>query len=474
MGVLRREDDAPSPLEKTNQIERIITSAAFHQQAKPAKLLQFLVQADLTGEEFDEHALGVRLFERRGDWITADDAIVRQNMTRLRKLLNTYYASEGMEDRLNLELPGYSVVFTYSLRNPIERDFRRALRFIASETGSAYPLLDGILKADPYHAEAEAAWAEAALWQHFYGNELTSPKARNTVLTVSDEAVQRSLRIDGECWRAHLVQGALYACRMQWKQAAAAFDRALKSSPIHVRLHPWYAAFLMAVSRTEEALQLVKAKATMPSDSAGPQLIYAAFLYAVRRYAEAEIVLLEALRDYGGLWQANILLVFIFIAKNQPAAPLPKPNMGQHQTLPNGTAVYTAIVCLLELWRTDPSLPKNERPRLIDPDLPPHLIMSSVTNIWLKVKLEAWVSVAETAENPFRDPFPEIAVCPFHLAIGYLAVGEQQKAVEFLGIDLERGHPLMAWLHLWPIFGSVLIRIALSPRRLHQSLPDPL
>jgi hypothetical protein len=93
-------------------------------------LLQRLVTDALTGTVPEEYRLGIDLFNRLPDWAPLEDNIVRQHMTRLRKLLDGYYRSEGIEDRLNLELRGYKPVFSYYTCNPLERALRLALKIL--------------------------------------------------------------------------------------------------------------------------------------------------------------------------------------------------------------------------------------------------------------------------------------------------------------------------------------------------------
>lgn len=41
---------------------------------------------------------------------------------------------------------------------------------------------------------------------------------------------------------------------------------------------------------------------------------------------------------------------------------------------------------------------------------------------------------------------------PCQLAVGYMAIRDYSRAIELLAEDLDRNHPLMALLHVWPIF----------------------
>jgi tetratricopeptide (TPR) repeat protein len=420
-------NDEPTPLEKTTQLERILVSATFQRFPKPSRFLQFLVDSDLAGRTLDEDTVGVEFFERRKKWVPLDDAIVRENLRRLRNLLQAYYAEEGIEDRLNLQLSGFKPVFSYNVRNPVERSFRRALRYVRTDPSTAFSLLDATLSMQPDHAEALAARAETELWRPMYGNEIDIPN----LLHVVEVQAQESLRYDDKCWRAYVVMGALHCCRKQWDMAADSFNLALKSLSAATSAHPWYAAFLMAIGRTKEALDLTKARANEPSATPSPMLTHAVFLYAARKFAQAERVILTAKKEYEDTWLSHALWSCVSQG-TQKSVPL--LGMSLPQSLPDGTVVYTGL-CILETLRR------------LSPDGPDYPSVKLELGKWVQGKLAVW----ESPTYDDSEPFAERRVSPFHLAIGCMAMDDNQKAIELLAIDFERDHPLMVWMHLWPL-----------------------
>ena len=373
--------------------------------------------------------MGVEFFERRKKWVPLDDAIVRENLRRLRNLLQAYYAEEGIEDRLNLELRGFKPVFSYNVRNPVERNFRRALRYLSTDPNVAFSLLDETLSVEPDHAEAFAARAEAELWRPMYGNEIEIPD----LLEAAESQAQESLRYDDKCWRAHVVMGALHCSRKKWDKAADSFSLALKSSPAATSAHPWYATFLMATGRSKEALELTKARANEPSDTPWPLLTYAVFLYAARKFVEAEHVILTAKKEYDDTWLSHALWSCVSQARQKKAAPL--LGMSIPQVLADGTVVYMGL-CVLEILT-----------QLSEDDADYSSVKQTLEG-WVKNKLTLLES---PANDSYFQPLAEPRVSPFHVAIGCMAMGDKQKAIDLLSQDLERDHPLMVWMHLWPL-----------------------
>ncbi len=118
----------PSAAEKQNQLNRILGGETFKKAPKPSLFLTYLFEKDRDGVAFDEYTAGIDLFGRKKDWRTLEDAIVRENMRRLRKLLEAYYDSEGIEDRLILPFRAISPSFLRTRATLLNAIFGRRSR----------------------------------------------------------------------------------------------------------------------------------------------------------------------------------------------------------------------------------------------------------------------------------------------------------------------------------------------------------
>jgi TolB-like protein len=89
------------------ELARIMTSPAFSRAERPARFLAFLVEHALRGErgKLNEYVLASEVFHRRPDFDPASDPIVRVEAGRLRRRLQDYYAGEGQDSPLRIELP---------------------------------------------------------------------------------------------------------------------------------------------------------------------------------------------------------------------------------------------------------------------------------------------------------------------------------------------------------------------------------
>jgi len=102
-------------------LERVLASPSFRNSKRSQDLLQFLVAKRLAGDwaALKERVIGAELFGRHPDYDTGADAIVRVRVNELRKRLASYYAQEGRDQAVRIELtPGsYAPSFRWANAN---------------------------------------------------------------------------------------------------------------------------------------------------------------------------------------------------------------------------------------------------------------------------------------------------------------------------------------------------------------------
>ena len=102
------------------ELERILASRCFEQAARSSSFLRFVVEQTLAGqgERLKGYTIAVEVFGRPPDFDAQTDPLVRVEAGRLRRRLIEYYADEGRDDPVRLELPrgSYSVVSAYTAR----------------------------------------------------------------------------------------------------------------------------------------------------------------------------------------------------------------------------------------------------------------------------------------------------------------------------------------------------------------------
>jgi hypothetical protein len=104
--------------EKLDQLARILQSRTLHGSESLRAFLRFVVEKEVDNKAGDlkEYIIATEVFGRGSKYDSKNDSVVRVQAGRLRTKLQEYYASEGKQDRVLIDLPKghYSPVFSYN------------------------------------------------------------------------------------------------------------------------------------------------------------------------------------------------------------------------------------------------------------------------------------------------------------------------------------------------------------------------
>jgi hypothetical protein len=108
-------------------VERIQESRAMTDCPRLMQFFRFVVASTLRGEamHLKETTIGVAVFGRSPDYDPKADTIVRSQAWRLRSKLRKYYASEGANERIIIDLPIGHYVPTFRAREDPSGDMPR-------------------------------------------------------------------------------------------------------------------------------------------------------------------------------------------------------------------------------------------------------------------------------------------------------------------------------------------------------------
>jgi TolB-like protein/Tfp pilus assembly protein PilF len=118
------------------QLEKILSSSGFATAERLSRFLRYTVEESLAGQtdKLKESFLGVEVFGRRPTYDPRMDAVVRTEAVKLRARLKDYYAGEGREDALFIDLPkgGYVPAFRWREKTPVTAAVVETLAAVAS------------------------------------------------------------------------------------------------------------------------------------------------------------------------------------------------------------------------------------------------------------------------------------------------------------------------------------------------------
>jgi TolB-like protein/DNA-binding winged helix-turn-helix (wHTH) protein/Flp pilus assembly protein TadD len=194
------------------------------------------------------------------------------------------------------------------------------------------------LAKDPSYAAAYAGLADAYNLKAFYGFDPTMD-----AVTQAKIAANKALQIDDSIAAAHAALGYTeFMWREDWAAAEKEFDRARELDDNYVPAHQWFALYLAAQGRTDEALNQMqfaqKIDPLSPSVRAGLGYIY----YFARNYDEAERQARVALQLNPNLMAAHAVLGWSFT--EQKRFPEAISELQTASDLSNGALVYRSTL----------------------------------------------------------------------------------------------------------------------------------
>ena len=137
-------------VEIKDALARIVASEAFTRSARQVRFLEYLVAESLSGraDKIKGYSIGIEVFDKDENFNPESDTIVRVYAGRLRRMLETYYLTEGKDDPVIIEVPkgGYIPAFRQNREKRADKPFfRRPLVMVSSMLLVVVVLLAGAL-----------------------------------------------------------------------------------------------------------------------------------------------------------------------------------------------------------------------------------------------------------------------------------------------------------------------------------------
>jgi hypothetical protein len=117
---LREFKDEGIPEEAIREaLSRVLRSPIFVQSDRLGRFMRFTVEETLSGnaDSLKEYLIGTEVYDRKADYQTRDDSIVRTEARRLRSKLQEYYETEGKNDPVFIYYRTGSYAPVFRVRN---------------------------------------------------------------------------------------------------------------------------------------------------------------------------------------------------------------------------------------------------------------------------------------------------------------------------------------------------------------------
>src|ERR1700739_2709266 len=116
----------PDKEQYLRQVEKVAASAVLHGSESLCKLLRYLAHHAIEhpGTPVKEYQIATEEFGRPPDFDPAVDSMVRVQAGRLRSKLAEYYAGEGAEDHVRIELPKGTYTLAFHKKDAVSKSDR--------------------------------------------------------------------------------------------------------------------------------------------------------------------------------------------------------------------------------------------------------------------------------------------------------------------------------------------------------------
>lgn len=152
-------------------------------------------------------------------------------------------------------------------------------RMTGDSIGRSIACFEQVIDAEPGFAPAYAGLAEALQLATIW-----APLPPRHTMARAFEAIMRAVAIDPDSAEAYAVLGFIQYCySWDWAAAETAFERAIRINPNLVIAHQWYAEFLSALGRFDEAIDRIEIAERLDPLSLAVATIRAHVLWLARR-----------------------------------------------------------------------------------------------------------------------------------------------------------------------------------------------
>src|SRR5215469_9170084 len=110
--------------DKLQQLEKVLQSRVLHGSESLRAFLRYVVENAVDHREIflKEYTIATEVFGRDRGYDSRNDSVVRVQAGRLRTKLHEYYSTEGVNDKVVIDLPKghYAPLFSYNPQNGTE------------------------------------------------------------------------------------------------------------------------------------------------------------------------------------------------------------------------------------------------------------------------------------------------------------------------------------------------------------------
>jgi serine/threonine protein kinase/tetratricopeptide (TPR) repeat protein len=278
--------------------------------------------------------------------------------------------------------------------------------FTAQSLPKARACFEEAIALDANYALAHVGLADAYIWSNIYGLLSTRdslPRAR--------AAAERAIQLNESLGEAYATLGLVMQGDWEWIEANKLMQRALELNPNYPLAHEWYSAQLVGTGHADEGIKEIKRAEELDPLSLRAMTLSAWTFYQTRHFTES-------------------------IAKAQRIIDLDRNNFQGHLQISNA---------LTEVGEVERALAEAREARA----LAQHMALPSYIYCFALVAAKERAE-AETILQEMIAAFERGYFKPYFIAITYVALGDHDKAFEYLEKSFAERDNWLLWFATEP------------------------
>ena len=458
----------PERSEVEAQLKTILATDFFRRNEGPAKILALLVTSTLDGHPI---TTAQQIFDRlfRGPRYKEPLGTVRINALYMRNHLKEYNKTDGKYDPVKIQFreddenqrrrANYIPKFSYQPDYQAAKAHKLAIYYLNRATPTdleaAIDLLSKVVQEQPGNYLAHITLAETLLLSHFFDFPMMD---MTTPIEFAEHVIQIAVRLKPKHWKSHAVSGSLCLARRQFNQASKHYRKALRSKGNEMSRYGWYHAFLLAAGETQKALELLSDSLTAAPTDALAHALYGLILHGLRKFERAKQALDYAIVLDPLCWLAHFARSLNSLTLNEPHKALDSIKkfdvIERVETLPYPYQRWffsglVLLACDRAINAASSSYSKQEYETLANETLDR---MDAEEAFFKHDTIDYYEHKRFLAYRQEHTPWRE-----YQFALLALTLDDPIKLLEgFEFILKELKSPLIMWLHMMPVFDSLL------------------
>jgi len=331
-------ENIPTPDEIRAQLRHMLGGKRFLANENPARFLALIVDKTLNGQEIRQAIIGTELFHDK--YLRGDICDVRVTAKNLRKVLAAYYADEGQEDKVVIDLPkpppagnpklptgeAYKPRFSYNSNIAAIKSFQLGQFYCArgmhDDCYRAFCCFIETLNAVPSHIGAAIGVAEALCrmltWEYAIVDDTQKFETIDQAALYLDLADSRAQGY----WRLYAVAAFMFVLNNDIEDAKSHFQKALDLDLASTQSFSLYFYSLCRWGDVAEALRLSATYLDSHVTDIAAYKVHADLLFAADRSSEAEAMLEKALDMDRGAYDVHFALAMLRLRQIRPEEAL--------------------------------------------------------------------------------------------------------------------------------------------------------